>query len=189
MSMDDPRFADAGGEPVPFEEIREDFLRFTAAIVLCTVTTVDERSRPRSRMLHPIFTERDGRPVGWVLTAPTALKVRHLAHSPYVACSYWSPAQNVVYADCIATWVADQDEKDAVYDLFLTTPPPLGYGDEGMAGFGPDGPRSALFTPLRLDPWRIQVLRGEEYPMGNMVPKKWRATSSSLPSGSTGPCG
>ena len=170
--MADPRFADAGSPPVPFEEIREDFLRFMADIVICTVTTVDEQGRSRSRMLHPIFTVRDGGPVGWVVTAPTPVKTRHLARCPYVACSYWSPAQNVVHADCVATWVTDQDEKDAVYELFLTTPPPLGYGVAGMAGFEPDGSRSALFTPLRLDPSPVQVLRGEEYPPGDMVPQQ-----------------
>jgi hypothetical protein len=172
---EDPRFAAAGSSPVPFEEIREDFLRYTAEIVLCTVTTVDPQGRPRSRILHPIFTVRDDRPIGWVLTAPTPVKARHLAANPHVACSYWSPAQNIVYVDCVATWVTEQAEKGDVYELFRTTPPPLGYGEAGLAGFGSEGSHSALFTPLRLDRRRIQVMAGKEYPLGNLVPRMWRA--------------
>ena len=36
--------------PTPFADIQHDFLRFTAEIVYCTVTTVDARGRPRSRI-------------------------------------------------------------------------------------------------------------------------------------------
>jgi hypothetical protein len=111
----------------PFTAIAPDFLRFTADIVLCTATTVDPLGRPRSRVLHPIFTVVDGQPVGWVLTGRTPIKVRHLAKNPHVACSYWSPAQNVVYVDCVARWVVDPAERRGVWDLFMTTPPPLGY--------------------------------------------------------------
>jgi hypothetical protein len=35
--------------------------------VFCVATTVDGQGRPRSRMLHPIFGVRDGRPSGWAL--------------------------------------------------------------------------------------------------------------------------
>ena len=47
------------------------------------------------------------RPVGGVVTSKTPVKARHLATNPYVACSYWSPAQSIVYIDCIARWVED----------------------------------------------------------------------------------
>lgn len=153
-----------------FAEIEEDFLAFTAEIVWCTATTVDPRGRPRSRVLHPIFIVVDGRPVGWVLTSRTPVKTTHLAANPHVACSYWSPAQNTVQADCVASWVEDPHEKLRVYDLFATTPPPLGYD---VSGYGPDGPRSPLFTPLRLDPWRVQVLRFPGWG-GDLTPRIWR---------------
>jgi hypothetical protein len=156
----------------PFAALEEDFLRITADVVLCTVTTVDPRGRPRSRILHPIWQVLDGRPVGWVVTSKTPVKARHLATNPYVACSYWSPAQNVVYIDCVARWVEGAAAKQQVWDLFMTTPPPLGYD---LSGFGPDGPRNPLFEPLRLDAWRVQVFRGEEFPYGNLVPRMWRA--------------
>ena len=157
--------------PEPFAAIEADFRRFTAEIVLCTATTVDSRGRPRSRMLHPIFTVVDGRPVGWVLTSPTSVKGRHLAANPHVACSYWSPAQNVVYVDCVASWVDGAAAKQAVWELFMDTPPPLGY--DLRPGYG--SVASPLFTPLRLEPWRVQVMRGEEYPHGQLTGRVWRA--------------
>ena len=44
-----------------FEPLRADFLRITTEIVYCTVTTVDPKGRPRSRVMHPIFQVVDGR--------------------------------------------------------------------------------------------------------------------------------
>jgi hypothetical protein len=76
---------------VPFSEIQEDFLRITAATVLCSVTTVDARGRPRARMLHPVLTVAGGRPLGWALTGRMPLKTRHLAANAHVACAYWTP--------------------------------------------------------------------------------------------------
>ena len=158
----------------PFSAIQADFLEFTSRIVWCTTTTVDGQGRPRSRVLHPIFRVDGGRPVGWVLTGKTPVKTAHLAANPYVACSYWSPDQNVVYVDCIASWVEDEADKQRIWDVFLHTPPPLGYGERGLSGYSPEGPRAPLFTPMRLDPWRIQVLRFEGW-TGNHVPRMWRA--------------
>lgn len=154
-----------------FAAIERDFLQITSEVVWCTVTTVDGAGRPRSRVLHPIFEAIDDRAVGWVLTARTEIKTRHLAANPHVVCSYWSPAQNVAYADCTARWVEDDATKRHVFELFRTTPPPLGYD---VSGYGPDEHRSASFTPLRLDPWRIQVFRfgGWDKPI---LPRLWRA--------------
>lgn len=159
---------------VPFSEIAADFLRITAATVFCVVTTVDHQGRPRARMLHPIFVVRDGRPLGWALTGRTPLKTRHLAANPHVCCAYWSPSQDTVFLDCVATWVEDEAEKQEVWELFLTTPLPLGWGPEGMAGYGADRWRHPLYAPLRLEPWRVQVMRGEEYPYGQLTGRVWR---------------
>jgi hypothetical protein len=161
--------------PVPFSEIEDDFLRITAATVFCVATTVDHEARPRGRMLHPIFVARDGRPLGWALTGRTALKTRHLAANPHMSCAYWTPSHDTVFADCVATWVEDDAQKEQVWELFLTTPLPLGWGPEGMAGYGSDRWRNPVFTPLRLEPWRVQVMRGEEYPSGELRGSVWRA--------------
>jgi hypothetical protein len=158
-----------------FSELAEDFLRITAATVFCAATTVDERRRPRSRMLHPIFVVRDGRPLGWALTAPTPLKAAHLAANPHMSCSYWTPSHDTVFIDCVAAWVDDDAEKQEVWDLFSETPPPLGYGAEGMAGYGPEQWRNPVFTALRLEPWRVQVMLGQEYPSGRLTGRVWRS--------------
>lgn len=160
---------------VPFSEIEDDFLRITAATVFCVATTVDHEARPRGRMLHPIFVACDGRPLGWALTGRTALKTRHLAANPHMSCAYWTPSHDTVFADCVATWVEDDAEKEQVWELFLTTPLPLGWGTEGMAGYGSGRWRNPVFTPLRLEPWRVQVMRGEEYPSGELRGSVWRA--------------
>jgi hypothetical protein len=156
------------GSFAPFEE---DFLRITADVVWCTMTTVDRNGRPRSRVVHPIFTVADGQPVGWLLTGRTPVKSAHLARDPHVSCAYWSPDQNVVYADCVATWVEDLAAKRAVNEMFKSTPTPLGYDP---VEFGLGVPEDATFTALRLDPWRIQVLRfagwGE-----SLTPRTWNA--------------
>lgn len=152
----------------PFEE---EFLRFTSEIVWCTVTTVDGKGRPRSRVLHPIWQVIDSLPVGWIVTGKTPIKAGHLATNPHLACSYWSPAQNLVYIDCVATWEEDIARKQFVWDLFMNTPPPLGYD---LSAFGSDGPAASNFTPLRLDPWRVQILRFEGW-AEKLTPRMWRA--------------
>jgi general stress protein 26 len=135
--------------------MQQDFLEITARVVWCTVTTVDSAARPRSRILHPIFTLASGRPRGWVATGRTRVKVSHLRRNPWVAVSYWSPEQDTVLMQCKASWVEDVEEKHGVFELFATTPPPLGY----QLDYGPAGADSPDFTPLRLDAVRVQVLR------------------------------
>ncbi|MFC9438361.1 pyridoxamine 5'-phosphate oxidase family protein [Nocardia sp. NPDC057030] len=150
-----------------FEAIQADFFRFTQEIVWCTVTSVSGDGRPRSRILHPLWEMRDGRPVGWIATGKTPVKARHLAANPVVAFSYWSPAQHVVQGEAVATWVEDVAVKHRIWDLFMTTPPPLGYD---LRLFTPDGPASPKFSLLRLDPERVQVLDGAEFPT-NFTPR------------------
>ena len=121
----------------PFDELEENFLRIVRETVFCTVTTVDEDGRPRNRMLHPVFVVRDGRPLGWTLTGRTPLKTRHLAANPHVACSYWNPSHDTLFVDCVASWVEHDSAKQQVWDLFLETPQPLGWGSEGPGGLRP----------------------------------------------------
>jgi hypothetical protein len=161
-----------------FSDLQDDFLRITAETVFCTATTVDSRGRPRSRVLHPIFVVSDARPIGWALTAPTRLKAQHLAANPHMGCAYWTPSHDTVFVDCVTTWVDDEAEKRDVFELFADTPEPLGWGAAGLAGYGPDRWRSAAFTPLRLEPWRVQVIRGDQYPTGDLVGTVWRSDAA-----------
>ncbi|MFI1917844.1 pyridoxamine 5'-phosphate oxidase family protein [Nocardia sp. NPDC020380] len=149
-----------------FDTIEHDFFRFAHEIVWCTITSVDSNGRPRSRILHPLWEMDDHRPVGWIVTGKTPVKVRHLAANPVVAFSYWSPAQHVVQGEAVATWVEDAAVKHRVWDLFMTAPPPLGY-DLRQFATGPDSPR---FSVLRLDPERIQVFDGADFP-ANFTPR------------------
>ncbi|WP_194814656.1 pyridoxamine 5'-phosphate oxidase family protein [Nocardia sp. XZ_19_385] len=150
-----------------FGDIADDFFRFTAEVVWCTITTVDGNGRPRSRILHPLWEQVDGRPVGWIVTGRTPIKVRHLAANPVVAFSYWSPAQSVVQGEAVASWVEDLDTKKHVWDLFMTTPPPVGYDLRQFAAPSHDSPD---FDILRLDPDRVQVLDGADFGV-NFTPR------------------
>lgn len=152
-----------------FGHIEQAFLQYTSKIVLCTVTTVSPSGQPRSRMLHPVFEVLEGLPVGWVCTGRTPVKVAHLAHEPRVAVCYWSPDNDTVYAECTASWVEEPEHKQHVWDLFMRTPPPLGYD---VSSYG--SPSDPSFTPLRLDPWRVQVIAGSEYPFGDLRGQVWR---------------
>ncbi len=154
-----------------FAPLAEDVLDIVANTVWCTVTTVDGAGRPRSRILHPIWEVVDDRPIVWVMTARTPVKTAHIAANPHVALSYWSPAQHTVIADCVASWVEDAATKRRVWDLFASTPPPLGYDPSG--GGALDGPDNPVFTPLRLDPWRVQVMRFAGW--DNHAWRTWRA--------------
>ena len=160
---------------VAFAELEADFLRITSDTVFCTATTVDPHGRPRGRLLHPIFIARDGRPLGWALTGRTPVKTRHLALNPHLSCSYWSPSHDTVFIDCVAGWVEDEREKQDVWDIFASTPKPLGWGADGLAGYGPDRWLTPIFTPLRLQPWRVQVVLGAEYPSGALAGRVWHA--------------
>ena len=116
---------------------------------------------------------RDGRPVGWALTGRTPLKSRHLAANPHMSCSFWSPSQDTVFVDCVAAWDEDEAEKEEVWRVFEQESP-LGWGAEAVAGWGEERWRSPIFTPLRLALWRVQVMRGEEYPRGRLTGRVWR---------------
>lgn len=157
-----------------FDAYADEFLQRTGEIIWCTATTVDAKGRPRSRILHPIWEVIDGLPVGWVVTSQTPVKTAHLAHNPHLACMYWNPDQNTVSIDCLARW-ATAEEKLHVWNLFMTTPPPLGYD---LSGFGDARWENPLFTPLRLDPWRVQFLLAEQVAALDLVPRTWRKDQS-----------
>jgi general stress protein 26 len=133
-----------------FAEIEQEFMRRITRIVWCTVSTVDRKGRPRSRILHPIWEGS----TGWIATGRHTLKTKHLEKNPYLSLSYWDPQHEQVYADCRAEWDDSMDQKRRIWDLYKTTPPPLGY-DPGMIWKG--GPEDPTFGILKLTPWRIEL--------------------------------
>jgi hypothetical protein len=90
-----------------FAEIAATFDERVRRIVWCTVTTMDTRGRPCSRILHPVW---EG-PVGWIATGRQTLKAKHLAKNSMLAVSYWDPAHDTVIAQCRAEWCDDDATK------------------------------------------------------------------------------
>ena len=133
-----------------FAEIQDEFEKRVARIVWCTAATVDRRGRPRTRILHPIW---EG-PTGWIATGRHSLKEKHLAVNPHMSLTYWDPQHQQLYIDCRAEWDDDMGQKKRVWELYKSTPPPLGY-DPGM--IWKEGPEAEDFGVLKLTPWRIEV--------------------------------
>jgi general stress protein 26 len=154
-----------------FAQIRDDVAETIGTIVYATMTTVDRQGRPRSRVLIVVW-ELDGpRPVGWLATFKTSVKAAHLAHNPHVTTSYWSPRQDAVYLDSVATWVDDADIDQRVWQMYRRgSPPGAGY-DPAAYWSGPDDP---AFRVLRLDPWRVQVLRARDVARGDLTGRIWQ---------------
>jgi hypothetical protein len=147
------------------------FIAIAHRVVWCTLATVDRHGRPRSRIVHPIWEQAGDGLVGWVVTRPTPLKRAHLAHSPYVSCSYWDAAHDVATAECRAEWVPDVATRAHAWDLFRAAPPPLGHDP---AAIFPEGPGAEGSAVLRLEPWRLRAADVETL-AGGRPALVWRA--------------
>jgi general stress protein 26 len=145
-----------------FGEIAEEFRERVDRIVWATLTTIDTKQRPFSRILHPMW-ERD---VGWIITGRQSPKAKHLAANPMVAVSYWDASHDTVMAQCRAEWCDDMATKQRVWDLFKSTPPPLGYDPAMFLPGGPTDPGYGLLrlTPVRVDCWTLAALMKGESP-------------------------
>jgi hypothetical protein len=160
-------------------EIAPTFVEIAHKIVWCSVATVDRDRRPRSRILHP-YWEWDGQVlVGWVATMPKPVMRAHLEQGPHASCSYWAPSHDTVVAECRADLIVNDETRARVWDLFKSTPPPLGY-DPGAIGVpGWDSPTSPAFVVLRLRPWRLRTLRGEDFmKSGSRGARSWTDTAA-----------
>jgi general stress protein 26 len=153
------------GNVASFAEIEQEFMARVSRIVWCTVSTVDRKGRPRSRILHPIWEGS----TGWIATGRHTLKTKHLARNPYVSLSYWDQQHQQVYADCRAEWDDSMEQKRRIWDLYKNTPPPLGY-DPGMIWKG--GPEDPTFGLLKLIPWRVELFSLQD--MITAAPKVWQ---------------
>ncbi len=144
-----------------FGAIREQFDSYVGDIVYATMTTVDRKGRPRARVLIPVWElpDPDAGPLGWLATFRTPVKDAHLAHNPHTTFSYWSPKQNQVAVDAVAEWTGDPATRRHVWDLYRRTSPRGAGYDLGQFWRDPDDPELAV---LRLQPWRIQVVRGRD---------------------------
>ena len=135
------------------------FLEMAHRIVWCSAASVDRRGRPRSRVLHPLWTW-DGRTLsGVIATGPTPTKRAHLDASPHLSLNYWTPAQDTCVAECRARWAFDDATRVYVWDAFKQAPAPVGY-DPALIPPWKDGPTSPAFAVLQLEPWRLRVTPG-----------------------------
>ncbi|MFT2016712.1 pyridoxamine 5'-phosphate oxidase family protein [Streptomyces sp. 796.1] len=143
-----------------FSALESEFLQYVSDIRYATMTTVDKQGRPRARVLLPVWEVVDGQPVGWLATYKTPVKSAHLANNPHTTYSYWSPRQNAVFIDSVSTWVDDPATKLRGWELYRKgSPAGVGYDPRGYWSGGPTDPQYHL---LRIEPWRVQVLRGRD---------------------------
>ena len=138
-----------------FEDIQPEFVRRVSEAVYCSVATIDRKSRPRSRMMHPVW---DGM-IGWVISWPQSHKAKHLLGNPYVSLAYIYDRDKPVYVDCLAEWIDDVGEKERIWELHKMTPPPLGFDPQPHYGTI----NHPYYGLLRFTPWRIELgnLNGE----------------------------
>ena len=142
-------------------EVAPAFVEMAHSIVWASAATVDGWGRPRSRILHPLWQWDGASLTGWIATGPTATKRAHLAHSPYVSLNYWAPSQDTCLAECRAEWRLDDETRAEIWNLFATTPPPVGYDPTIIAAW--TSPTAPSFAILRLTPWRLRVLPGSVF--------------------------
>ena len=93
----------------------------------------------------------------------------------YVSLTYWDPQHQQVYAECRAEWEDSREEKARIWELYRSTPPPLGY-DPAMIPVWKDGPQSLEFGVLKLTPWRIELSSIQDM-MAGQPPLVWRGGS------------
>ena len=152
-------------EVTSFEEIAPEFQARVARIAWATVATVGADGAPRTRILHPIW---EG-PIGWIATSAGSFKIRQLRHEPRISLTYWDAEQDNVHIEATATEAPDPADRRRIWDLFVTTPPPLGY-DPALFWPAPTDPAFAL---LRLAPTRIE-LSGLRHRAAGHPPLIWR---------------
>lgn len=141
------------------DDIAQPFIDMAHRIVWCSVATVDDQKRPRSRVLHPLWSWDGESLTGVIATGPTPVKRANLEVSPFLSCSYWSPEQDVATAECRATWSFDDETCSEVWNAFKNAPEPVGY-DPAIIPPWADGPTSEAFAVLHLEPWRLRVFPG-----------------------------
>jgi general stress protein 26 len=142
-----------------FDVIKDEFDAYVGSIVYATMVTVDARNRPRTRVLIPVWEVVDGEPLGWLATYKTPVKAAHIARNPHTTFAYWARENNSVAVDAVAEWTDDLEAKRYVWDLYRKTSPRGAGYNLGNFWRSPSDPELHV---LRLEPWRIQVIRGAD---------------------------
>ena len=149
----------------------QQFIDIAHRIVWCYMATVDDKSRPRSRVVHPVWEQHDSGITGWVVSRRTPLRLANLRHSAFASCAYWDPQHDVAVAECAAEWLTDPQERARVWKFLASPPPPLGWDP---ASIFPGGPQDQAAGILRLTPWRLSSRLAPDFAAGR-PPSVWRA--------------
>ena len=80
-------------------------------------------------------------------------KAEDIDRMPYVSLAYVGDPLKPAYAECVASWVDDRNERIAIWERIAAIPEPLGYNTETMFG-SYDFPN---LTMLRLTAWKIRL--------------------------------
>jgi hypothetical protein len=149
------------------------FVAVAHRIVWATVATVAASGEPRTRVLHPIWEFDGERLVGWIATSPNSPKANDLEHESRISLTYWDAAHDVATAECDTVWEDDLESKRAGWQRFVDGPAPVGYDPAIIPGW--DGPESAAFGILRLEPYRLRVFPGTLLMQGTGELLTWSA--------------
>jgi general stress protein 26 len=162
-----------------FSEVRDTFFSYVRDIKYATMITVDRKNRPRARVLLPVWEVVDGRPVGWLAAYKTPVKAAHLAGNPHTSYSYWNPRQNTVHVDALSAWADDEVSRRHAWELYERGGPPgVGYDPVHYWRGGPEDPE---YHVIRIEPWRIQLVRGSDLRSTLWQPARDAVTGGSGP--------
>jgi general stress protein 26 len=132
-----------------FTEIDPEFIERAHRMVWCDMATVGPDGCPRTRIVHPIW-EGD---TAWMTSLRIGPKADDIDRNPFVSLAYVSDPVKPAYAECVASWVDDREERIEIWKRIAAIPEPLGYDTETMFG-SYDFPN---LTILRLKPWKIRL--------------------------------
>lgn len=156
----------------PLSTVAPAFVDIAHRIVWATVATTTPAGRPSTRVLHPIWEWNGSDLVGWIATAPTSPKARHLAETPYASVTYWDSSHDTCTADCEVEWLQTVDERRAIWDRFAAAPPPLGYDPRLIPAW--TAPDVEAFGVIQLTPTSLRVMPGTLMLQGKGELLTWR---------------
>ena len=94
-----------------FAEIESEFIERAHRIVWCDMATVGPDGRPRTRIVHPVW---DG-DTAHITSLRVGPKADDIDRNPYVSLAYVGDPMKPAYAECVASWVDDRDERIALH--------------------------------------------------------------------------
>jgi general stress protein 26 len=132
-----------------FAEIETEFIERAHRMVWCDMATVGPDGPRGCAGGHPVWIGN----TAWMTSMRLGPKANDIDRNPFVSLAYASDPVKPAYAECVASWVDDRDERIEIWKRIAAIPEPLGYDAETMFG-SYDVPN---LTMLRLRPWKIRL--------------------------------